>query len=260
MPLVTKPKVAAKQAQPASKPVVEKAAPPPPERIQDHSEEADTAAVAHEEPTQALTPASSTGRAVAVNTGSGSLTPYEPSKGSASFDDLDENIGYGSFPLIKLEAGEFVMEGGNVKEFQCVMKSMRKKFLFKCDKETTAYSYDRVHRQDGVPLEDVFREWRLAGKLSNGAIPAMTEYAEVASLIVDGPLEGRMAILNIPPASVRRLAGYKAELKVGTGLNLDQAVTKVEVGPKVKTKSGDAFYPWDFGYAGKAEDLQVEAE
>lgn len=249
MAILRKPTVASKQAQPAqTQPQPSKAqSVEPPATIQDHSEEADATALAVQEPSH-----------VVSHETASSLVPYVAGTGAASFDDLDGQIGYGSFPMVKLEAGEFVCETKTLKEFACIMKSMRKKFLFKCDKDHTAYSYDRVHRQDGTPLREVFADWVSQGLLGRGQIPAQTEYAEVAALITDGFTPGRMVILSVPPASVRRLAGYKAETRVSAGLSLNEAVTFVRVGPKVTTKNKEIFFPWDFAYAGKAADISFE--
>jgi hypothetical protein len=60
-------------------------------------------------------------------------------------------------------------------------------------------------------------------------------------------LAGRFAILSIPPASARRISGYRMEIRAIHGVSLDKVVTRCLKGSKV-TVGKNTFYPWDFSF------------
>jgi hypothetical protein len=60
-----------------------------------------------------------------------------------------------------------------------------------------------------------------------------------------------LVLLNVAPASVSRLAGYKQRLKI-RGQKLNEVITKLTLGKKLTPKGGKkTFYPWEFKLVGK---------
>ena len=162
------------------------------------------------------------------------------------FGDLDEEIGFGSFPIIKLDKNKFVVEEEEVDEFHCVMLQSRDKWIYKADDDNLFYSTDNEHDSAGRTVEERINEWVAAG-FKREKIESR-KYKEVAVKMLDTKLAGSMALLSVPPASVRRLGGYRAEVGVAHGVTLRQVVTKVLPGAKVQVNPKISFYPWNFKF------------
>lgn len=125
------------------------------------------------------------------------------------------------------------------------------------------YSYDKQTGTDGRALDDHFNEWRMAGELEADASPVKARYFELAAqiLTVDGKgdheLCGDMVLASIPPASVTRLAGYKAKLKLKKR-KLNKVVTHILPGAKITLPNKKTFWPWDFKFVEDAPEDEEE--
>lgn len=241
---------------------------PEPATIQDHSQPVDdgdgvpwdegsegngtTAAAASTASARAVQAASDTHQAVAPATSGRSMTGGRGVGGLAvlqndGFSDLDEEIGFGSFPIVKLDKNMFCSEGMEVDSFHCVLMQSRDKWIWKADDDNLFYSYDNVHDSAGRAVTQRIDEWVAAGfdraKIEN------RKYKEVVAKMTDGPLVGKLVLLSIPPASVKRLGGYRGEVAMVHGRQLSQVVTKVLPGAKVQVNPKISFYPWNFEHA-----------
>lgn len=172
-----------------------------------------------------------------------------------SFDGLEEELGFGSFPMMKLDKTEFIIGTTSFDAIEeCVLLKGTKKHLFKARKGDEdgiplVYSYDGVYSVSGERLDDVFEEWREHGEMEGA--PIKSTYMEVLTHIIqagDGSMNGELVMANIAPQSLRTLSGYQARLGL-KGLRLNQAVTRLQKGQKVTIKgSSKTFYPWDFKF------------
>lgn len=162
------------------------------------------------------------------------------------FEGLD--MGFGSFPIVKLQDTTFSTSDGDTlgNTFCCVMHASRKKFLLKCedsnDAEEFVYSYDKVHTTGNKLVEDVKKAWGEKGWVN----PVWKEYADVTAQLVDlnNRELGGVVMLSIPYTSNSRLSGYITTLMV-KGRQVNQVITQVYHGQKV-TSGKFAFYPWAF--------------
>jgi hypothetical protein len=175
-----------------------------------------------------------------------------------SFDDLDQDLGFGSFPMVKLDKDVFVTsDGDEFDHLDVILKRMSRKTLIKAragqdDDIPFVYTYNNETALDGRSVADHLREWREDGDMPAGADPIKAEYLEVLAEVCGSGNEaydGEMVILNIAPASKRRLAGYKLKLQA-KGLAMHKVVTRVIAGAKI-TKGNKSFHPWDFKLVGK---------
>jgi hypothetical protein len=154
--------------------------------------------------------------------------------------------GFGVFPTIKLESGEFISSDGESlgNEFHCQMVRSRPKFLYATDfpygdpRNETAYSYDNETSTTGVPLAQIFASWEQKG-LPRKAQP--TRYVEVTAQLVPS---GRLVLLSVSQASISNLSAFWAQMQY-QGKDIRQIVTRVFRGAKID-KARVAFYPWAF--------------
>lgn len=66
-------------------------------------------------------------------------------------------------------------------------------------------------------------------------------------------------LLSVPPASVKKLAGFKKTQSLLRGVkSLREIVTKCSKGPRTETRGGETFYPWKFSYVGPVTDEILE--
>ena len=167
------------------------------------------------------------------------------------FDALDDEIGFGSFPMVKLDKSKFVIDKAEYDEFHAVILSARPKWVYKADDDHLLYSYDQVYDTSGKTIEAVKAEWKADGVST--AI-SVSKYMECASKVVsEGAHQGRIVLLSVAPASVKRLGGYRAELKL-TGKSLGKVVTRIFPGDKVQINPKISFYPWNFELVGNYEE------
>lgn len=240
---ISKPKVTEKMTKPAM--------PDIPDSLEDSSVE-----VAQEEETAS----NETGTTVSTDVKpTGISTHVAPS--DDGFGDLDDQIGFGSFPIVKLDKDKFIVGDASLDQIDCIIMSVRKKYLFKVkqgsgdnEQESICYSYDGIHDTSGNPLSSVFEEWKEEGFESD---PSRSDYMEAVAQLADeaaGELNGQLVLLSVPPASVKRLAGYRAQLKVVYRQKPQQVITRCMKAPLVKITPKISFYPWDFKKVGNAPE------
>lgn len=201
--------------------------------------------------TAVATTEAATGTAVGAHTG-GAGQMIHDLVGDDGFGSLDDAVGFGSFPIVTLSDGEFLLDGnviGDGKEFHAVILGSKNKFLFKeAGKEDgkVFYSYDGVTALDNQLVADKLAEWA-----ANGTKYEKKKYEEITAQMVDistGEV-GDIVILSIPPASRNRLGGYRASIALQKRKKLSEVITKVCRANKVKMDGGKDFYPWNFVYA-----------
>ncbi len=165
------------------------------------------------------------------------------------FSDLDDQIGFGSFPIVKLDKTEFLINDetlGDGNAFTCRLLNGRKKILVKesgdQDTKNLLYSYDGIHDTAGKLIEDRIAEWKADGVES---VERKT-YFEAAAQLIGGDRDQELVLLSIPPASVSRLSGYRASVTMREGVPLSDVITKCSKGAKVKIGNNITFYPWQF--------------
>lgn len=201
-------------------------------------------------------PATRAGTAVATTSAAGGMTINAP---IAGFEDVDDDIGYGSFPVLKLDGKDFMCEGETFETVDVVLLEQHNKFLYKARQGTqdeevpVAYSYDERTTVTGRPLTELFDEWRAAGEMEEGASPIVAKYKEVVAEVrnTGTALDGELVLLSVPPASRSRLAGYIKKLAMKR-MTPQSVVTRCQPGNKV-VRGKTSFYPWDFKLVGPAE-------
>lgn len=174
--------------------------------------------------------------------------------GDDGFDDLNESIGFGSFPMVKLDKSSYEADGKDLGDsFNCVLLNARKKYLvkaFKGDDAPMVYTYTdpltdpNAMDMSGTLVSAKLAEWRAQGHDT----PEIKQYMEVTARMAGGAMDGTIVLLSIPPASVSRLAGHRAAVMINHGKQLSQVVTRCGLGPKIKT-GNTTFFPWDFSVA-----------
>ena len=163
------------------------------------------------------------------------------------FEGLD--IGFGSFPMVRLQGQEFSTNEDEVlgNTFLCVIHASKVKWLYKAEDNNTTdefvYSFDKEFTTNGKPIEEVTAEWAAQGKTA----PVWKKYLDVTAQLVDPNTKelGRLVILSVPNNSVPRLTGYITTLKLGSGCAPNQMITQVYPGQKV-TNAVKPFHPWAF--------------
>lgn len=174
----------------------------------------------------------------------------------AGFEDVDDDIGYGSYPVLKLDGKDFMCEGETYETVDVVLLEQRNKFLYKArpgkqDEEVpVAYSYDERTTVTGRPLTELFAEWQDAGEMEEGASPIVAKYKEVVAEVrnTGTELDGELVLLSVPPASRSRLAGYIKKLAMKRMVP-QSVITRCQPGNKV-VRGKTSFYPWDFRLVG----------
>ena len=166
-------------------------------------------------------------------------------------NDLD--FGFGAFPTVTLDKGEFEVSDGSVElgtEFDCKILQYKSKYFYRSYVSDTDveffYSFDQVSTTAGESVADVLAQWKEEGR------PAHTvkKYLEVTA-ILSGENEGTIVLLSVSPSSVARFSGYVAgELNAVRGIHYKNVITTVSVGAKL-TKVKFPFRPWAFSF--KAE-------
>lgn len=170
------------------------------------------------------------------------------------FGSLDNKVGFGSFPIVKLDKEDFFLGDKKYgKEFYCVILGVKPKILYKeagkQDTEYLFYTYDNVKDVSNRSVQAQLREWE-----TKGIKWETKEYMECVAreqIPVDKELsdfnDGKVVLLNVAPASVARLAGYRLEVKPRGGMA--RVITRCIAGDMV-TVGKTTFYPWNFEYVG----------
>lgn len=175
------------------------------------------------------------------------------------FEGVDDDLGFGSFPIMKLDGKDFMCEGHVFDQVEGVLIRWADNFLFKArqgrdgEDVPVVYSADGEHTTGGRPLNDVFAEWVAVGEMEQGATPIRSRYKTVLFEVhnTGTDLDGEYVMCNVAPASVTRLAGYIKRLQIKR-LAPQDVLTRLVPGSKV-SMGRNSFHPWDFKYAGKLD-------
>lgn len=173
------------------------------------------------------------------------------------FGDMDGDLGFGSFPIVKLDKDKFEVQGESLDDFECILLQSKDKWIIKASKASEApffYTYDMITDVSGNSVEQKKREWEAAGYPRTEF--EEKRYKEVLAKMLSGKFSGKLVLLSVPPASINRLGGYRAELSVSHRY-LNRVITKCSKGDKIKISNNISFYPWTFSYVRDAssEDL-----
>lgn len=144
------------------------------------------------------------------------------------------------------------------KQFVFRPESSKPRYVVSASDEQDAesfHSYDPkgLTKQDGTSAEDTLAQWK-ADSGEDDYHPQIKRYLDVVGTIVDGDMEkedmaqmvedNETVMLSIAPASVTKFWG---KFKLGVDKHgLGNFLMRASVGKKVKTKSGQGFYPWVF--------------
>jgi hypothetical protein len=157
------------------------------------------------------------------------------------FEGLE--LGFGSFPIVSLDQGEFKCSDGSSlgDEFYVQMKNVRAKYLVKTDlprsdpRYSMSYSYDGVTDMKGEQVAHNTAAWA-----SQGIGHKKMKYLEVFATLQDG----KNVLLSIPPTSIGRCSAALVTIFT-KGYPVDEVWIKCSKGPKV-TQVKEPFFPWAF--------------
>lgn len=174
-------------------------------------------------------------------------------------------LGYGSFPNIKLDDGEFIDGDGNNYPSPFYFTPISSKGVYAYsqkneDDSDVFFSYDGVTTTKGESVAALCAEW-----VEDGYTVERDTRLEVNCLIqeqvteaneegVETPtgefVEGEMVMLSLPPTARKKYSGKWAmaeRLYKNAGKGLDEMIMKAEIGKSVKVGTR-SFRPWMFGY------------
>ena len=175
--------------------------------------------------------------------------------GEGRFASMDGKLGFGAFPQVKLDKDKFVVgEEGEIDSFDFKCLGSQSRWIYKRNKDEFFFTYDNVTATDGRMVQEILNEWKSEGE----PMKERREYQEVYGYIMSGEHAERMVVLSIPPSSIPRLAGLRAELQAIRHLDLDTVIIRIEKGAKIRTKSGETYYPWKFSFCAKADEYTPE--
>lgn len=173
-------------------------------------------------------------------------TPYQPPAGDG-FDEL--NAGFGAFPTVKLDGGQFSIEQQTMgTEFEANILSIKKLFIWQLEDGDHQHdnqfvrSYDNLSTTCGRSLRDVMLAWQ-----AKGHRPKQREMTEALTEIQSGVWQGQLVTLSIPPRSASRLAAYAEVLQRRNRLRVPEVITRISVGDLITTKTG-VFHHWTFEF------------
>lgn len=196
--------------------------------------------------------ASSTALAATAG-GALAATPVVPAE-KDGHDDLDGEIGFGSFPILKLQNGSFVIDDVELGTWvEGILLSSRKKWIIKekaQDTEYLVYTYDQIHVAGSEELlSERFAKWEEEGVDINNL--EKKRYQEVVKIITGSEknyeqFEKELVLCSVPPASVKRLAGHRAKTMTVYGRKLCDVITRAFKGRQLQGQNKKVFNPWDF--------------
>lgn len=175
------------------------------------------------------------------------------------FSNLDDRMGFGSFPIIKLDKNLFALGDRDIgSEIFVQLLGSRDKTFYKergkAKSEYMFYTYDNIKDISGRDVAAVLAEWKAKG--IDWDTKAYSEcVAKLLKKTATGFEAAGVVLLNVAPASVARLSGYRFEIKNFKHKKVGQVITRVFPGDKITTKTKETFYPWNFEFAG---DLPAE--
>lgn len=229
----------------------------------EHSVEVETEVQRESERTdnQAGTAVATTQRAAPPALG-GNTTLAAQALAEAGFEGME--LDSFSFTTIRLPSEGFFdilgQEDSDLgKEFVFRPESAKPRYVVSASDDQDAesfHSYDPngLMKQDGTSAEATIAQWRADSGEGDDYRPQIKRYLDVVATIVDGDMEkedmARMVednetvMLSIAPASVTKFWG---KFKLGADKHgIGNFLMRASVGKKVKTKSGQGFYPWVF--------------
>jgi hypothetical protein len=237
-----------------------------PASVEDHSEDVSEAATQTAERTEVRVQASDKESLPArtqsseMATRGGQDLISAPAHEPDGFEDLDDEIGFGSFPILTLSNGTYNIGDEDIgKTVDVILQQSRRKHLYKEgsveDTDFVVYSYDEVHDMGGKLLSAIFDEW--AEKGVDRSKIEHKKYSEAVGLIISEKHQGELVLLSVPPASIKRFAGYRSELRVIRKALPTQVVTRLVVGPVIKGGNGKKFNPWQFKFVRRVTEADL---
>jgi len=206
--------------------------------------------------------------AVAANTGPGNeLSAPAPTAVATksnvvtssvlSADEMEDlDFGFGAFPTVVLDKGEFECSGDiefENNQFQCRIMSYRAKYFYRSvisEKDTEFfYSFDKPDTANARTtneelVSDTIAKWTEANRPPH----TIKKYLECTAQLLDGRSANSLCLLSVAPKSVPVLSGYIAgELGAVRGVHYSKVVTQVSAGPK-NSKGDFPYRPWNFAY------------
>jgi hypothetical protein len=176
-----------------------------------------------------------------------------------SEEELAElDLGFGAFPLIVLDKGEFVCKTKDMdieQGFDFRILGFKAKFCFKVkasDDEIKAkgiepslyYSYSVNAPKEEQELKDIIEYWSELGFKYE-----TLKYFEVrAQMVAPGQdYDGEYVLLSIPPTSRGTFSGYIASVVGKFRKRYDEVITHAGTGKKIEV-GRNSWKPWDFRY------------
>lgn len=175
-------------------------------------------------------------------------------------------MGYGVFPVISLDKGEFKVGDEDIgdDEFEGVPLMSKPKFAYRQtgvpEKEADVVfaDSDRAHLDAGGPVAERLAEWKVKAPESSYEIK---KYQDVFLYVTRCPgkdvLEGQLVQLSVAPTSVKLYTRACLTAK-SKGRAPHETVFKIGVGEKVRGEFD--YYPWAFECIGSCKKLGVEVK
>lgn len=161
--------------------------------------------------------------------------------------------GFGSFPRVKVNRGKFEIDDTPAGHSMIVnIFDVRDMFVYRDrkgeDKNTrVVWSYDGVTTTSGESVASVQRQWEAEGFHEHN----VRDYAEAIATIIecDDPSKiGDVVLLNIPPTSKKRMAGYQVVLQRTHGTHIPMVLTRITA-EEIRS-NGRNWDSYGFAYAG----------
>ena len=222
-------------------------------------------------------PVESVTQQVAVRSASTAVAvPREPGAAENFFKNMIDQLigdgqeglemGYGVFPVISLDKGEFKVGDEDVgdDEFEGVPLMSKPKYAYRQigvpekDAEVVFADSDRAHLEPGNPVAERLAEWKVKAPESSYEIK---KYQDVFLYLTRFPgkpvLEGQLVQLSVAPTSVKIYTRACLTAK-GRGRAPHETVFKIGVGEKIRGEFD--YYPWSFECIGSCQKLGVEVK
>lgn len=231
-------------------------------------EEAGEKATADNTASESVTAVATLDRSTAI------VIPREPGAAENFFKNMiDELIGdgqeglemgYGVFPVISLDKGEFKVGDMDVgdDDFEGVPLMSKPKYAYRQtnvpekEAEVLFADSDRAHLEEGGAVAERLAEWRVKFPESSFDIK---KYQDVFLYLTRFPgnpvLEGQLVQLSVAPTSVKVYTRACLTAK-GKGRSPHETVFKIGVGDKIRGEFD--YYPWSFECIGSCKKLGVE--
>lgn len=222
---------------------------------------------------QAESPAASESTAVATKAEAGAVALFGASAAGNHFAKMIAELasegqeglefGFGVFPLLSLDKGEFKVGDEDIGKgsFKIVPLVSKPKFAYRTtgvsekDSDVVFADTDQEHTDPNSVVSAKILEWK--DKLNAGW--EIKQYQDVFAYIVkyeDKPeLEGQICQLSVAPTSVKLYTRACLTVKQ-KGYQAHECVFEVGVGEKIRGEFD--YYPWSFKALGSCRKLGVE--